>query len=269
MAEARDELFEMVDAPFVLFRHGRIVRAVLGAHFEEGVVVAAVVAQPAPMDEHGRVRDFVQKAAVVGDDEHGALPRRQEELEPRECVHVEVVGGLVEEEQVGLGEERERERDSHAPTARHLARRLLLHRHVEAQPDEQLRRARLRVVRLELFEPLVHLAQRDAKCLLGGLVTRSELLLNLEQPLALGVGLHDRLNRRALISRDLLLHVDNRDEGGQGDAPIGQVAQQRGLAHAIAPDESVLHPEVEREHRLVEELLLAGAHAHATDADVE
>ena len=39
------------------------------------------------------------------DDEDGALPAGKEELEPREGVDVEVVGGLVEEEEIGFEEE--------------------------------------------------------------------------------------------------------------------------------------------------------------------
>ena len=46
--------------------------------------------------------DVVEEGAVVADDEHGAAEAREAALEPGDGVEVEVVGGLVEEEQVGL-----------------------------------------------------------------------------------------------------------------------------------------------------------------------
>ena len=87
-------------------------------------------------------------------------------LEPRERMYVEVVGRLVEEQQVRRDEEGLREGDAHAPAAGELSRRLGLHVDVEAEAGEQLRRARLRVIGVELVEPLVHLGERDAEPLL-------------------------------------------------------------------------------------------------------
>ena len=80
--------------------------------------------------------------------------------------------------------------------------------------------------------------------------------------------LHDRLDGRALVAGNLLLDVDDGDEGRQRDAPVRQVAEQCRLADAVAADEAVVHAVVEREHRRIEQLLLARAHADAADADV-
>ena len=59
------------------------------------------------------------------------------------------------------------------------------------------------------------------------------------------------------------------EELGQRDQPLGEVAQQRRLADAVAADEAVLEALVEREHRVVEELLLPRAHPDAVDPQVE
>ena len=50
-----------------------------------------------------RVGDPLEEVAVVGDDDEGAGPAVEEVLEDVEGVDVEVVGGLVEQQHVGLG----------------------------------------------------------------------------------------------------------------------------------------------------------------------
>ena len=60
--------------------------------------------------------DVVQEVAVVGDDHHGPLVLAQVPLEPGHRLGVEVVGGLVQQQQVGLLQQQLAERD-----AAHLA----------------------------------------------------------------------------------------------------------------------------------------------------
>ena len=48
------------------------------------------------------LRDVVEKVPIVGDGENGAGVLRQELLEPQHTFGVEVVGGFVEQKQVGL-----------------------------------------------------------------------------------------------------------------------------------------------------------------------
>ena len=45
----------------------------------------------------------VQEVAVVGNRHHGARKAREELLQPIDRLGVQVVGGLVEQEHVGLG----------------------------------------------------------------------------------------------------------------------------------------------------------------------
>ena len=66
---------------------------------------------PLPRDARAAVEledpagDVVEEVAVVGDRDHGARVLLQGALEPGHRLGVEVVGGLVEQEEVGLGEE--------------------------------------------------------------------------------------------------------------------------------------------------------------------
>src|ERR1019366_4534573 len=63
-------------------------------------------------------RDGVEEALVVRDDERAALVAAQELLEPANRQDVEVVGGLVEEEDVRAAEEHLREEDAKFEAAR-------------------------------------------------------------------------------------------------------------------------------------------------------
>ena len=92
---------------------------------------------------------------------------------------VEIVGRLVEQQDLRLEEQHGGERDAHAPAARERAARALLRRFVEAETGEDLRRARRRRVRADVAEALVD----------GGDAVRVGGVLGLiEQAGALGVG---------------------------------------------------------------------------------
>ena len=69
-------------------------------------------------------------------------------LEPQRAFEIEVVGRLVEQQQLGLEEQHGRERDAHAPAARQRAAGALLRRLVEAEAGQDAaRRARARRAR--------------------------------------------------------------------------------------------------------------------------
>jgi hypothetical protein len=65
-------------------------------------------------------RDVVEEVAVVRDGDHGARVLLEEALEPRHRLRVEVVGGLVEQQQVGALEQQPAQRDAAALAARDL-----------------------------------------------------------------------------------------------------------------------------------------------------
>ena len=71
--------------------------------------VAAVVGGQAVAELVDARDDGVEEAAVVGDDEDGAVEAVQELLQPGQAGRVEVVGRLVEQQDVGVLEERGRQ----------------------------------------------------------------------------------------------------------------------------------------------------------------
>ncbi len=64
--------------------------------------------------------DVVEEVAVVGDDQDGAGIIAQMAFQPVHALGVEMVGRLVEQQQVGLIEQQPAERDAAALAAREL-----------------------------------------------------------------------------------------------------------------------------------------------------
>ena len=85
------------------------------------VVVAGVGRDLAAVDLGDPADDAVHELAVVRGHEERAGERLQELLEPDDRLDVEVIGGLVHQQHVGLAEQDARERDPHLPAAGQLA----------------------------------------------------------------------------------------------------------------------------------------------------
>ncbi len=79
---------------------------------EPAGVVALVGDAAAAVELEDPAGDVVEEVAIVGDGHDRPLVVAQMALEPRHRLGVEVVGGLVEQEQVGLGEEQAGEGDA-------------------------------------------------------------------------------------------------------------------------------------------------------------
>ena len=83
----------------------------LGAREHVGRVAALVLVHRRVDDLPGVRADRVEEPAVVGDDQHRAVARGQMAGQPGDRLDVEVVGRLVEQQQVGVVEQHPRERD--------------------------------------------------------------------------------------------------------------------------------------------------------------
>ena len=83
---------------------------------EVGRVVALVGVGLAAVELEDPLGDVVEEVPVVGDGQDGAGVRRQVVLQPLHRLGVEVVGGLVEQQQVGLLEQQLAQRDAAALT---------------------------------------------------------------------------------------------------------------------------------------------------------
>ena len=71
--------------------------------------------------------DTVHEILRVGSDNQDVVVSREVSFEPNDGSEVEMIGGFVEEEEVGLDEERSGQSDTHTPPTTHVLRRLLHH----------------------------------------------------------------------------------------------------------------------------------------------
>ena len=121
---------------FLALRYHRLPRRRLAPGAQELVEPAGVEGQLAVIEVQRRRRRGVQQLAVVAD-QHEAVPvAAQKALEPQRRFEIEMIGRLVEQQQVGLGKQHRRQRHPHAPAAGQFVERADLHCCVEPEPGE-------------------------------------------------------------------------------------------------------------------------------------
>ena len=86
---------------------------------------ARVAAQPLILDRDGAGPDGVQQRAVVRDEQEGALERAERVLERLAALQVQVVRGLVDDQDVGPGGDEDCQREAPALATREALERLL------------------------------------------------------------------------------------------------------------------------------------------------
>ncbi len=121
-AEAVDERFEVLDLFALVAVGGFQLRAPLVFLAEILGVVALIDIQALVPDLHGTVDGHVEKVAVVGDKDVAEGISAEIVLEPVAGFEIEVVGRLVEQQQVRLGQQQLGQRDAHLPAAAELVR---------------------------------------------------------------------------------------------------------------------------------------------------
>ena len=169
-----------------------------------------------------------------------------------------MVGGLVEQQQIGLGEQRRGERDAHPPAAREARERPVLGVLVEAQAVQDRARPRRRGVGADVGEPGLDLG--DGVRVLDPLGRRQEL-----RPLAVG-GEHRRARARFAARRLLGNPADARAAAQPHLARIrpdlaADQPEQRGLAAAIAADQPDAMPRRDVNRGALEQQLAADTQA--------
>jgi hypothetical protein len=161
-------------------------------------------------------------------------------FQPDQRVQVQVVGGLVQQQQVGRAHQRARQLQAHAPAAREAVDRRVELVGLEAQAQQQRLRARRGVegaglvqrqvgVAMALPSPLASAAASSAAPAISG---RSPCSTKSVAPVV-GLGHVLRHLAHAPARRDL-------DVAGIGMQPAGQQREQAGLAGAVAADQADL-----------------------------
>ncbi len=198
----------------------------------------------------------------MGDRDDGALVLREVLLEPADGFGVEVVGGLVEEEQIGGAEQEAREGDAALLTAGEADDRRVAGRAAQGVHG---------LIELLVDGPAVdgRRSGLQARELLGGLVAvvGGELVEAAHEIADLGEAVLDvAAHVLALVELGLLLEVADADAGGEvGLAAVLLVAaghhlEDRGLARAVVAEHADLRSVEEREGEVLEDRLVRRMH---------
>ena len=111
---------------------------VRSAHLQESAVVSRVVHELPAVDLGDPGDHAIEEIPIVGDQDHGVGIGFEVGLEPVPRLQVQVVGGLVEEQQVRLLQEELREGDAHLPAAAERLGFPIELRGLEAQAEKNL-----------------------------------------------------------------------------------------------------------------------------------
>ncbi len=205
---------EAFDEALLLGQHGLLPRVGrLAVGLPQGSlplveVVVARVRRDLPLVDLGDApHDAVHEVAVVGRHEERAVERFQERLEPENRFDVQVVGGLVHQQDIGTTEEYPRHGHPHLPPSRegsHVAVDALV---IETEAAQHLTGLRLQRVATRVVVLLLHLskARQDAvevPSLLRvahGVLQGLELVVEVAQTTAASDGLVENRATRHLL----------------------------------------------------------------------
>ena len=234
-AEAVDEGLQMLALRVLLLDHLLVEHHALATQAFEVGIAAAIERQLLGLQRQDLIDGVVQQVAVVADDHHGVGIARQMILQPQRAFEIEIVGRLVEQQQIGLGEQSRRQRHAHAPAAGEFRTGPRLIGGGKAEAGEDRRGTRRRGVRAHIGEPGLDFG--DAVRIVGGLGLG-------QQRVALDVGLEHHLEQALRTVRGFLRQPPDAPARRQFHAAVlgrdvtGDDVEQRGLAGAVAADQS-------------------------------
>ena len=209
-------------------------------------VVSGVVGNLAVFQLHDAVHGAVEKGAVVRNEQHGALIVKQKLLRPLDGGHVQVVGGLVEQQDVGVCQHDAGQVDLGLFPARQRLKGACEKLLFQVQPRRHAGKGEILLVAalalIARMQPVVALQQRRGGIAFHLLAQGGKLRLHVVQ--GGKAGAHDLLHRGARrVIWDLLkhLHAKPRRDGQRPAVRLhlsAQQAKQGGLAAPVSSDEA-------------------------------
>ena len=180
--------------------------------------------------------DAVEELAIMRDHQQHARILEQPLFKPEHGIQIEMVGRLIEQEQIARHHQGTREIEAHAPAAGKFRHRALMGRGRKAEAMQQLAGTRLRVITVDFG----HLLVRDGNCI--PILDRHRGLFGHQHGMHLGIAGDDEVDRRIRQGWGFL--------GDAGDAQLRRFLQiaricldltengseQTGLATAVATD---------------------------------
>ncbi len=237
------------------------------------VVVARIDADAAVVHVRHVRADAGQEVPVVRDDDHGARPLVEHVLQPADAIDVQVVGRLVQQQDVRIAEQRLRQQHAQLPARRHGAHRPLVLRGRHPEAKQQLARARLGRVAAVLG--VLRLQVRRAQELrLPRLWIRVDGVALAHRGPHLGVAHQHHVEHALVLEGELVLAQPSHPLAGvdrhRPRARLQLAAQdlhERRLAAAVGADQAVAVAAAELDGDVLEQGLGPELHGNAGDDD--
>ena len=217
-----------------------------------------VAAEAAAIELDDAGRDMVQEHPVMGDHDHGAAKVADQALEPQDAVDVQVIGRLVQQQQIRLAHQRAGQRD-----ALHAAAGQAADRHVSGEPQLQQ----------DIFHPLIEppcigLFHFMLQCLQS---RHRVVVMTVGHRMHRGVIIDQQPGRIAETVRDrrehvplerevrLLRHIGDLQAVLSPDGAVvehrltGQGLEQAGFSGTVAPDQRNALARIQLERRMIQQ----------------
>ena len=262
VAETLDVFLQLVAALLGVLAGGLGERGARFAFDHVLAVVAGIARGLAAVDLPGDIGQGVEQEAVVGDEQQRAGVDAQAALKPFHGGDIEVVGGFVEEQDVGFGEQDACHGGAHLPAAGKRVQRIVEEFLVEAESGERGFGTVPGVVAAEVFVGRLQVAEFVQQLRIGGIGLKRAFDLSQprldERQIARGghVGQHVLL----LVGKvDLLAQDADAETFGDHDlALVGRElpedhAEDGGLAGAVRADHADAFALIDAERGVVED----------------
>ena len=139
-AEPGNKTFQMGDFTLLLFVSRLLQGQPGGALLLKGRIIAGIEGDAQLIEMGDVVGDVIQHIAVVGNQQQRSRISPQPLFQPQHCVKVQVIGGFVEQQQIGAAHQRPRQIQPHPPAAGKFRHRLFQLCSGKAQTVHQLAR---------------------------------------------------------------------------------------------------------------------------------
>ncbi|MCY1514172.1 hypothetical protein D9M68_487010 [compost metagenome] len=243
----------------LLFHHALRQLQLRGALALERRIVARITLELAFVDVDDDVHYAIQEIAVVGDHDERARIALEPVFEPDNGIEVQVIGGLVQQQQVGRAHQRLRQVQAHPPSAGKAGQRQVHLRLREAQAGQQLFGARVHGVGVGIGERGVDVGHAQAVlCAFGFGLQRRQFGF---QPAQRDVAVDGVLDRGTVQRRGFLRNVGHAPVGREVQVALvrvqrtAQQPEQAGFAGAVGADQADLVAGVQKQVDFVEQRL--------------
>ena len=211
------------------------------------VVVADVLLDLAVVDVHDVGADGVQEVAVVADydDKTGVLVVHDEVFQPVDCLNIEVVGRLVEQNDIRLTEKRLRKQDLHLLAAVRVGHKVIVLLDRDAETLQKAARVGFGLPAVHFRKLRLQLAGAEA-VRLGEILFFVERVLFLHHVVEMLIAHDDGVKNGIFVVLELILLEDGHARalldgdiaGGRLQLP-GENFQKGGFSGAVCADDAV------------------------------